>query len=458
LSLPDTSARSTTRILAIYNLAGQLKVHRDCVRPLTDVFEMGRFAGHVQAAVRLLPQVAGHIGIDPALFHTSAERTTVGIHRLTASLATTARNDALLILDIDLEGEPTAEDVAELLYSTWHERSEMRVGDSPVMDWLSSRLGHVIAEMSEPLEFGRNVHQCVFAGGRLARRLLRANRASESASSEVIKIVFRSTIAARRRSRLDVRRPPALNNPGETMVAHGRGVSLIVGWAEPVENAFGIAAAGLVNAAGVVHRIRRQSLEALNINETATVTSTSELRALIIRLSSRLNDLQLDLSFGIETYADTVLMPELLIESYHASVRRVAALSESLMNTSRIVDRVAAVIESRRALLDASTAEYTEKRGRIFATSVAVGSLMALPPALLLAFFGINSTDVNDHSSIFNLSRYGVVYLAVWVPFIALVVVTAIMRRRVRLHMPDWVDGHSHLRAIRASAASKGNS
>ena len=42
------------------------------------------------------------------------------------------------------------------------------------------------------------------------------------------------------------------------MVAHGRGVSLITGWTEPVENAFGIAAAGLVNAAGVVSRVRLQ--------------------------------------------------------------------------------------------------------------------------------------------------------------------------------------------------------
>jgi hypothetical protein len=426
--------------MAIYNIAGQLRVHRDSLRPLTGAFEMGRFAGHVQAAAGLLPQVAERICIDPALFHTSVERTGIRIDRLTVSLATTPRDDALLILEIALAGEPTAEDIADFLYSTWHDRAEMRVGDGPLMDWLSSRLDHVIAEMSEPLAFGRNVHQCVFAGGRLARRLLRGNRAAGSASPEVITIVFRSTIAAKRGSHLDVRRPPALNNPGETIVAHGRGVSLIVGWAEPVENAFGIAAAGLVNAAGVVHRVRRQSLETLELNESATVNSASEVRALIMRLSGRLNDLQLDLSFGIETYADTILIPELLVESYHASVRRIAALPESLTNTSRIVDRVAAVIESRRALLDASTAEYTERRGRIFATSVAIGSLMALPPALLLAFFGVNSTDVNDHSSILDLNRYGIVYLAVWLPFVTLVVIAAIMRRRVRLHMPEWYD------------------
>lgn len=78
---------------------------------------------------------------------------------------------------------------------------------------------------------------------------------------------------------LAIRRPVALNNPGETMVAHGRGVSLIAGWAEPVENAFGVAAAGLVNAAAVVTRVRLQAFEALRVNEASAARSAPEIRA-----------------------------------------------------------------------------------------------------------------------------------------------------------------------------------
>lgn len=68
-----------------------------------------------------------------------------------------------------------------------------------------------------------------------------------------------------------------------------------------------------------------------------------------------------------------------------------------MANTSRIVERVAAVLDSRHALLSASVQAYTERRDRIFAGAIAIGSLLALPPTLLLAYFGTNSTNVNQH-------------------------------------------------------------
>jgi hypothetical protein len=245
-------------------------------------------------------------------------------------------------------------------------------------------------------------------------------------------------MSARRGADLGIRRPAALNNPGETMVAHGRGVSLLAGWGEPVENAFGMAAAGLVNAAGVVTRVRLQSLEALRVNEASAARTAPEIRALIADLSDRLEALRLDLSFGIEAYADVVLIPELLVESYHSSLRRVAALSESVANSSRIVERVAAVIDSRHAMLSASVQAYTERRDRIFAGAVAIGSLLALPPTLLLAYFGTNSTNVSQHFSIFDVRHYGIAYLVAWLPFVALVGGAAVMRRRIQPVAPKF--------------------
>jgi len=112
----------------------------------------------------------------------------------------------------------------------------------------------------------------------------------------------------------------------------------------------------------------------------------------------------------------------LLIESYHSSLRSVASLQESLANTSRIVDRVAAVIESRHSTLEASIQAYTERRDKALAALVAIFSLLALPPALLLAYFGTNSTNVDAGFSIFDLRHYGIAYLVVWLPFIALAV------------------------------------
>ena len=125
-----------------------------------------------------------------------------------------------------------------------------------------------------------------------------------------------------------------------------------------------------------------------------------------------------------------------MIESYHSSLRRVAGLTDSLTNTSRIVDRVAAVIASRHATLEASVQAYTERRDKIFAVAIATGSLLALPPTLLLAYFGVESAS--PHVSIFNLHHYGIAYLVAWLPFAALVTGALIMRRRIQPRRPEW--------------------
>jgi hypothetical protein len=434
----DTAERAQTRILAIYNLAGRLKVQPDAVHPVNDWLDMGRFAHHIEASASLLPLVTSPVRIEPGQFHLPAAIPGSCVQRITAALATTPRRDGLLLLDIELGKNPGPGQVAEFLYATWRRRADMRVGPVALLDWLAARLDQVTTESGQRLTYGQNVHQCVFAGGKLARRLVRQNKNGAKASPGVITLVFRGAMPANRGSNLDIRRPPSLNSPGRTVVAHGRGVSLIVGWTIPVENAFAVAAAGLVNAAGVVRRVRLQSLAALKKNEDAALSSSAEVSALIVELSARLNELQLDLSFGIEIYADSSLMPELLVESYHSSLRSVAALPEALTNTSRIVGRVAAVIESRHALLNAATHEYTEQRGRIFAGAVAIGTLLALPPALLLAYFGTNSTQVSNGVSIFNMHHYLIVYLVIWIPFILLVGGAAIMRSQVRPRWPTW--------------------
>lgn len=436
----DTCARAATRVLAIYNLGGRLRSEPALMHSLANWFDMGRFAHHITAAGGLLPRITDPVEIDPARFRFADHRPRVRVRRIAAAVATTPRRDGLLFLDFTLGENERAEDVADFLYTTWHRRPAMRVDGSPLLDWLATPLSHVGTEEDKPLSFGQNVHQCVFAGGRFARRLLRDNRNPDRVSPDLITIVFRGTIAANRGSRLDIRRPPALNNPGESLVAHGRGVSLITGWTEPVENAFGIAAAGLVNAAGVVSRVRRQSLEALTIDDESGATKAADVRDLITDLTERLNQLRLDLSFGIEAYADMILIPELLIESYHSSLRSVASLRESLANTSRIVDRVAAVIESRHATLEASLQAYTERRDKALAALVAIGSLLALPPTLLLAYFGTNSTNVDARFSIFDLRHYGVAYLVVWLPFIALAVAALVLRWRIQPRTRGWGD------------------
>jgi hypothetical protein len=57
---------------------------------------------------------------------------------------------------------------------------------------------------------------------------------------------------------------------------------------------------------------------------------------------------------GVEAYADSILIPELVLDSYSSSPGEVSALSDGIANTARIVDKVVSAIRARRVLLDES--------------------------------------------------------------------------------------------------------
>ncbi|MGX1032794.1 hypothetical protein RKD37_008323 [Streptomyces ambofaciens] len=424
----------------MYNLTPQVQVPDEMLRPLSEALGLGRFTAHVEAAELLLPRLVLHERVVEITLPSSAVR----VDGAAITLAVTPRRDPLLFLDIEIADDADGSDaIAETLYATWQNRSATRVEGVPLTEWLDGRLrAHGIPDRpadGPPLAFGRNVHQSVFPGTALARRLLAEHVPGDAVGQDVVTIVLRGTLDSGTGATLGIRRPETLNNAGQTMVAHGRGVSLIVGYAPPVENAFGLAAAGILTAVAAVHRVRRQAFEALELDRAAAVETTDDVRTLVAQLSRRLNDLQLDLSFSVEVYADTILIPELLVESFHSSLRDVSSLADALANTSRIVERVNAVLATRRVDLETASQQYAEDRDRVLAAVIAVGSLIALPPALLLAYFGVNSSDVDPDRSILDVRHYGVAYAMAWLPFLLLIAVGLVARRRIslRLSAPD---------------------
>ncbi|MFJ5036075.1 hypothetical protein ACIQB5_50890 [Streptomyces sp. NPDC088560] len=434
----DTAVRARTRLLLMYNLTPQVRVPDEMLRPLTEAFDLGRFAAHVEAAGLLLPRLVLHERVPEITLPPSAVR----VDGAAITLAVTPRRDPLLFVDVEIEdGADGSDAIAETLYATWQDRSATRVGGAPLTEWLDARLrAYGVTDLpadQPPLEFGRNVHQSVFPGAELARRLLAEHVSGDAVGPDVVTIVLRGTMDGGTGATLGIRRPEMLNNPGQTMVAHGRGVSVIVGYAPPVENAFGLAAAGILNAVAAVHRIRRQAFEALELDRVAVVETADDARTLVARLSRRLGDLQLDLSFSVEAYADTTFIPELLVEGFHSSLRGVAALADALANTSRIVERVDAVLATRRVDLETASQRYAERRDRVLAAALAAGSVIALPPALLLAFFGVNSSDVDPRRSILDVHHYGVAYALAWLPFLLLMGAGLVARRRISLRLSD---------------------
>jgi hypothetical protein len=418
------ASRASTRVLFVYGIDGDATPDPASTVALPEVFDYGRFTPHLEAAGRLLPRVRMRELLRGDVLGTREGTALPGFATLAVLLLATPRGDTVLLLDGVISGEPEAEDVIGMLATTCFNRTDLTLEGEPLLDRVNRRFGGPAR-----LRFGRDVHQMVSPGGALLDAAL-GSGGSEGVPPVVADLVYRGTLRSGRG--LVVRTPRVLNNPGHTAVVHSRGVSVVAGWGEAVENALSTGAVLLVSALGVLRRARHQAFDALSLDEQAMLLSTSDARTLVSLLSAQLNELQLDLSFGVEAYIDSLVIPEVVVESFLVSLREGMGLTDALGNTSRMLDRLQSVINTRVSALTAAAQEQEEQRQKVISLVIAAGSLIALPPTLLLAFFGANALEVDENSSILDLGRYWPAYLLAWLPFVVLVTAGFLPLRRLR--------------------------
>jgi hypothetical protein len=416
----DSATRERTRILMLFSLAGRIRPRDEELGPLVDRYDFGRFTPHLVSGAALLPVPVLTERLEPGELGLPAGDHGLALDTAGILVVTTPRGDATLLLDCEFAGHTSPGAIAAWLADTCFDRDRITLRGRPLLDVLTERLG-----LDIPLVFGQNVHQLVFPGGRLLTDLLTA--AAEGGPDlfgPLNEIVYRGKMA----NGLSV--PPNLRNQGAMVSAHGRGVSVQAGWAPHVENGLALVATGMISALAVLQRTRLAAFAMMRANEQAAADSPQNIRSLISRLSAGVNELQLDLAFGVEAYVDSLLIPEMLMEGFQSSLRDALGIRDSLDNSARMVERLTSVINARSAALDAALAERDEARDRTISGLVAVATLIALPPTLLLAFFGVNGTNVDEDRSILDLGRYGVAYLLAWLPFIILVVIGYLLLRR----------------------------
>lgn len=423
----DSATRELTRVLLLFSLDGRLRPEASPLGGLVDRLDFGRFEPHLRSseavlpvpvlAERVTPQEIGLPHGDHGLALASAE----------VMVLATPRGDVTLFVDCSF-ADPTAPGaLASWLADTCFDRRRITLRGRPLLDVLNERLVR-----PTPLAFGQNVHQLVFPGGQLLRDLLSTGVDDAARRPALLnEIVYRGRMPVSDTADLDDALPPNLRNHGVTLSAHGRGVSVQAGWAPHVENGLALVAVGMISALAVLQRTRLAAFETMRANERAMTHSPYEVRSLISRLSAGVNELQLDLAFGVEAYVDSLLIPEMLMERFQSSLRDALGIRESLENSARMVERLTSVINARSAALDAELAERDDRRDRTVSALVAAATLIALPPTLLLAFFGSNGTNVHADRSILDLREYGTAYALAWLPFVVLVVIGYVLLRRV---------------------------
>ena len=165
-------------------------------------------------------------------------------------------------------------------------------------------------------------------------------------------------------------------------------------------------------------------------------------------LLDELGNLELDLSFSVETSADLgLLIPALRIESFHRELYRVMELPARASTVSQMFVRLDSSIRSELTAIDIRERWEEEEKRLHGAIAVSVRSIVIMPIFFILAFFGINAVEVSGKRSVFDLSYYLDVYIVAGVLALIPVVVFFVLHRKA------WRRVREEGRRRRASAA-----
>jgi hypothetical protein len=263
---------------------------------------------------------------------------------------------------------------------------------------------------------------------------------------------------------VEYKRPSGLNHEG-TVCAVTPYVSLLSDHPAYVENTVFLTVVQAVGTAArfrqIWHRAHAEVREFRRVGQDETVGTQS--RDKLEYLADELGNLELDLSFSVETSADLgLLIPSLRIESFHRELYAALELRERAQTVSRMFARLDASIRSELTAIEIRERRQEEDKRLRWGLSIGLLTFITIPLGFLGAYFGLNASQVNPSWSIFDLHHYGYAYLAAGVlmivPLVAWMVLgyavslrRAAFRRRQERRMNR---GTTTARAARAAQAS----
>lgn len=199
--------------------------------------------------------------------------------------------------------------------------------------------------------------------------------------------------------------PDELNRRPHTTAAVGPYVSVLCGQQDYVENAAFASAAQAVASSVRLREIRNalyHDLREFRAIERA-VGDTRTRRRTLEKIANDLTYLELDLSVAVEAPADLgALVHSLRIVEYHSQIYSSIGIRKLAKTVSRMLRRLEAT--GRAELTSVESIERRADEDRRLRWSVAIGfvSVVAIPISLVLAFFGVNATQVDENRSMFD--------------------------------------------------------
>jgi hypothetical protein len=272
--------------------------------------------------------------------------------------------------------------------------------------------------------------------------------APDDSDDLIQRLIYRTDLPYRKEYSA-IRYPAELNRRPGWLAGVGPYVSVICGHPDFVENSIFASAVQAVAAAAQLRAIRHAAYQDVRLfrqleQEDGT---TRERRRDLERIADQLGDLELELSYSVEASADLgLLVPSLRVESFHNALYESMSLAGKAVTAGRMLQRLDSAISAELTAIESIERRADENRRVRYAVAVGFVSAVAIPASLILAFLGINASQVSSTRSMFShhyLGMYLTVALVIVLGALLSVGLYAQQRRQARprqarTERPSW--------------------
>ena len=367
---------------------------------LPDYLRLWRFERYYRLSGDQLPRVLSREALDVSALRferwQNAEQVTgarIWLFRLPSGQIVAA-----LSLDVQCE----LADTIDLLEDCYF--GDVQIGDATAEGYAHTLAAQLGADASPDHSFLPERHQVVFD----------EKPAPEDCDDLVQRLIYRTDLPYRKEYSV-IRYPGELNRRAGWLAAVGPYVSVICGHPDFIQNAVFLSAVQAVGAAAQLRAIRQAAYADVRQfrDLEAAGGTTRDRRRILERIADQLGDLELELSYSVEASADLgLLVPSLRVESFHHALYESMSLAGKAVTAGRMLQRLGSAIRAELTAVESIERRGDENRRVRYAVAVGFVSAVAIPGSLILAFLGINATQVRSTRSMFSHQYLGM-YLTV---------------------------------------------
>lgn len=394
--------RTATRITNVYATTWQLpETQTLMLRVPTEELRLGRVGYFYEKSTDQLPRTLRCESLDISKISFNRFRTTQ--RNLTAAKLWLFVTPSLqIVAGLTFDTNLQIRNVIDLLEDCYY--LDIRIEENTFEAHISSIVSQLSIDSANNNQLLPERHQIAF-GPPLP----------ENDNDDLIqRVIYRQDLPYRKQYST-IKYPAELNRrPGNT-VAVGPYVSAICGHQNDVENCAVLSAAQAVASAARLREIRQAAHDAVtsfrHVEQSALTINNR--RRTLEQLTDKLTDLELELSYSVETPADIgLLVPSLRIESFHTALFDSMNLSRRADIAARMLERLERSINAELTSVQSIERRNDEDRRLRWAVAVGFVSTVAIPLTIVFGYFGMNSTEVHPDRSMFN-GRYIGVYVTI---------------------------------------------